>query len=685
MDWVIHMKQLIGFLMLALLIAGCATVPDYRDDRIPAEDGLKKFSSAAELKAFLKENQATAPSYYRGGMMLAVAEAAPMGAKDAAGGAADYSQTNVQVAGVDEADFVKNDGKYIYTLADNVLVIVDAFPADDAEVLSKTVMDGSPTSLFLNDDKVVVFTLVDKESYVIPQYGIIPEPRYEQVTKALIYDVSDREDPELEQEIEVTGQYREARMIGDIVYVIAQEPVYYYNNILPMPVVKAEIGIIRPDIYYIDNPEESYVFHTVAGIDVNTGEVDAQTLMLGWSNVIYVSKDNLYIAYQRNLPYKDYGQERFDEAVKPLLPADVRAKVEAADNWDEVSEALDEMYASMSESEQEAFVKRAQAALDDFDRRKDIEQSKTVIQKVELDNGRIKPRGQGQVPGTLLNQFSMDEFEGNLRVATTTQLWRTGESFNNVYVLDSDMDVIGALENLAEDERIYASRFIGERLYLVTFKRIDPLFVISLEDPSDPEVLGKLKIPGYSDYLHPLDETHLIGVGKETKDNEWGGVSTQGVKVAVFDVSDVENPTQVDSIEIGRAGSDSAALYDHKAFLYDPNRDLLVLPVREVLDTPDFDGKRGYYQQEVWQGAYVLNVDEDGISVKGKVQHFKGQEDTYLWWGSPHEITRSIYMDDVLYTLSSRKIQMNDLDTLEKVNEVALPYSTEPMPVYYIE
>ena len=123
------------------------------------------------------------------------------------------------------------------------------------------------------------------------------------------------------------------------------------------------------------------------------------------------------------------------------------------------------------------------------------------------------------------------------------------------------MATIGSLTHIAEQEQIYATRFIGDRLYMVTYKRVDPFFVIDLSTPTSPKILGKLKIPGFSDYLHPYDATHIIGVGKETGTNDWGGVSTEGLKLALFDVSDVEHPTQIDKVEIGDAGTDSAALY----------------------------------------------------------------------------------------------------------------------------
>src|SRR3989338_2141236 len=211
------------------------------------------------------------------------------------------------------------------------------------------------------------------------------------------------------------------------------------------------------------------------------------------------------------------------------------------------------------------------------------EQDKSVIHRIALSSGAIDYKGSGEVPGRPLNQFSMDESGGYFRIATTSQQnqLRDGSSSNNVYILDSALKITGRLEGLAKGERIYSARFIGERGYMVTFKKVDPLFVIDLT-PTNPRVLGELKIPGFSDYLHPYDENHIIGVGKETGENEWGGISTKGVKVALFDVTDVEKPKLVDQYEIGEQGTDSEALQDHKAFLFDKDKKLLVLPVREV-------------------------------------------------------------------------------------------------------
>jgi uncharacterized secreted protein with C-terminal beta-propeller domain len=287
-----------------------------------------------------------------------------------------------------------------------------------------------------------------------------------------------------------------------------------------------------------------------------------------------------------------------------------------------------------------------------------------MIHKIGIDNGAITYLAKGEVAGYLKNQFAMDEYGGNIRVATTSDVWTNlGQyEYNNVFVLDGAMKTIGSLTHIAEQEKIYSTRFIGDRLYMVTFKRIDPFFVIDLLTPSSPKILGKLKIPGYSDYLHPYDKNHIIGVGKETATNEWGGVSTKGLKLALFEVSDVEHPKQIDKVEIGDSGTDSAALSDHRAFLFDKNKNLLVIPTRVVkqIDMPE---KYSGNQQRIWYGAYVFGVTpETGFVLRGTVEH--STSGGYAWYGSPYEVKRSLYIGDTLYTLSQKQILANSLSRI---------------------
>jgi uncharacterized secreted protein with C-terminal beta-propeller domain len=222
---------------------------------------------------------------------------------------------------------------------------------------------------------------------------------------------------------------------------------------------------------------------------------------------------------------------------------------------------------------------------------------------------------------------------------------------------------------------------MGDRCYLVTFRKVDPLFVIDLKNPNAPRVLGKLKITGYSDYLHPYDENHVIGVGKETVAAEEGDFAWyQGVKISLFDVSDVSKPKEIDKYEIGDRGTKSPVLGDHKAFLFDRSKHLLVLPVL-VAEIDEEKYPNGIppnaFGDYVWQGAYVFNISiEEGLVFKGGITHLENNSDLLksgYYFSSPYSVKRALYIDNVLYTISDKKIKMNSLEDLEEIKEIRLP------------
>jgi uncharacterized secreted protein with C-terminal beta-propeller domain len=345
----------------------------------------------------------------------------------------------------------------------------------------------------------------------------------------------------------------------------------------------------------------------------------------------------------------------------------------------------------MSDAEKQRVIADLKAAEEETIRKKETDQTTTVIHKIAIDHGAITYIARGEVPGYLDSQFGMDEYNDNLRVATTSNVYtsRGSYEYNNVFILDPGMKTIGELTHIAEQEKIYSTRFMGDRLYMVTFRRIDPFFVIDLSDPKAPKILGKLKIPGYSDYLHPYDRNHVIGLGKETETNDWGGVSAQGLKLALFDVSDIEHPRQVGKVEIGDAGSDSAALADHKAFLFSKEKNLLVIPARVVRQDYSRAEKGGGDQSQVWFGAYVFGIDpSSGFVLRGTVEHGTGG-DRYYWYGSSkNEVKRSLYIGEMLYTVSTAKILANPIAninttaatiTLDGNDDVLYP------PVRYVE
>jgi uncharacterized secreted protein with C-terminal beta-propeller domain len=692
-------STIFAIMALMLLFVAC-TVQKPVTPGTPSTPGqtttseLKKFSSADEMNQFLEKAALEQVNYNAGGgirtfgaLDIAMAptamakESTTSGATGAAAPAEQYSQTNVQVQGVDEADIVKNDGKYIYTISGNSLVIVDAYPANTAKIVSELKFKGTPRNMFVNGDRMIVFVDGSEDVYRVAAGDFVPRPYYTQVAQAFVFDISDRANPEKIQNYSIEGYYFDSRMIDNDVYFVVTHSVNYYD-VVTFPEIRGS-KILTPEVYYWDYPEQGYNLQTVASIDLTKGpeSLNAKSFMIGYTATMYVSQDAIYLAAQK--PYYSWGYntqnnlDMFYQAVLPVLPSATQAKVNALStedkaNWNKISSILEDMYNSMGENEKDALITKIGDAVDQYERKLEAERRMTVIHKITINNGDIEYAGKGEVSGYLLNQFSMDEYNSNLRVATTTQFWTRKENvmYNNVYVLDSGMNVVGKLEKLEENESIYSARFLGDRLYLVTFRRIDPLFVIDLSEPTNPKVLGKLEMPGFSDYLHPYDETHIIGIGKDTKDNEWGGVSLAGLKLALFDVSDVKNPKQVATYHIGGAGTDSEALSDHKAFLFDKDKNLLVIPVREVITQPYYDSKYGYYRENVWQGAYVFGLTpSDGFTLKGKVKHTQEDEYDYWYYNAPSAIRRALYMDDVLYTVSSTTIKANDLNNLD--NELA--------------
>ncbi len=599
------------------------------------EGGLKQFATADEVRAYLAAHAPSATGMNTwNGAVDGIAPQAVSGTAEK--GAAlpsldistDHSTTNVQVQGVDEADIVKNDGRYIYVISGGKLAIVDAYPGEKAKILSETPVNGTPVEIFLSGDRLVVFSSGESSYPVMYNTAGMVAPRYVMPSShAYVYSLGDRTDPELVREITFPGTYYDSRMIADQVYVITNENVYYGMGDIPMPEVKDGAGMtIDPRVSYFDVPFDSYTFSTISSFSMtNDRSLSAGSYLLGYTSTLYVSQDNIYMAFQKPVVTR----------AVPMVGKDTVASSVIRQPSEEV----------------------------------------TGIYKFAIRDGQIQFSAGGEVPGHLLNQFSMDESGGNLRVATTVQEYGSSGSYeyNNVFVLDPGMKTVGSLKYIAPGEKIYSTRFLGDRLYMVTFKRIDPLFVIDLSDPTNPGILGKLKIPGYSDYLHPYDATHIIGIGKETGTNDWGGVSTSGLKLALFDVSDVNHPTEVDHVEIGDAGSDSEALRDHKAFLFSKEKDLLVIPVRAVQKVL-LKGDYAPYTQKIWQGAYVFSVSPSkGFTLRGKVTHSDDDSSGY-YWGSQDAVKRSLYIGDVLYTLSSDEIIATSLTTMNPIREIPLPY-----------
>jgi len=457
MDWT-KMLAPVATAVLLIAVMGVLAVVQPGTVFTPTGDSqISKFSSYLELESFVKTN--TQDMMKGHGVFWNAMESGRSGPPTAAldGSADDYSATNIQVAGVDEADIVKTDGEYIYLVSGNRTIIVKAYPPEQARVLSEIELEGTATGIFINGDRLVVFeheTPYYYDYYDMPavrEYAIMPYVSPRVIIK--VYDISDRENPRLQRELSADGQYISSRMIGDYAYVVVNEPVYEEGDEINLPRIYAdgtEKEISATDIYYSDVVDYYYMYTTIIALNIqeDSQEPTYETILLGASSNLYVSMNNIYLTF-------------------PVWGRDVG----------------------------------------------DV--GGTSIHRIHIEGSVMNYTASGDVPGMVLNQFSMDEYAGYFRVATTTYGQTTD---NNVYVLDMALNVTGSVTGLAPTETIYSARFMGERGYMVTFKKVDPLFVIDLSDPYNPRELGYLKVTGYSDYLHPYDENHIIGIGKETTD-----------------------------------------------------------------------------------------------------------------------------------------------------------------------
>lgn len=537
---------------------------------------------------------------------------------------AEYSKTNTQENGVDEADIVKTDGNYIYYLANGKLTItsVEENLKNVANIEFKD-ENYNPSELFVKENKLILIGTKYERGEVNPlQDGFKVRERdsyyqtyYNNYTVIEVYDITNKEKPELFRTVEVEGYYISSRMVGSNIYLIANKAInsYLCKNY--------EIDKLNEDVFKIQ-----YLDSTV----------DNEKKCMDFSDICYI-------------PEMDTAN------YLNVVSFDVDNNEKA--NINSYLGAGEEIYSS----EKNLYVTKSK-----FVRDEDMEGNKrtTEIYKFNLIDGKCKFQKTGAVPGLILNQFSMSEDGEYFRIATTdNSSWEQENNTNNLYVLNSDLEIVGKLEGLAKGEKIYSVRFMGDRAYMVTFVETDPLFVIDLSIPTDPKVLGELKIPGYSKYLHPYDETHLIGFGENTEVVNYGygdRVITNGMKMALFDVTDPNNPQEMYSVDIGEKGTSSELLYNHKSLLFSKEKDIIAFPISRTEDN---------YKVE-FRGAIVYGLNlEKGFTLKGEISH---NESDYELYHSSNRIERIIYIGDTLFTLSENEIKATDMNSMEELNHIDL-------------
>ncbi|MDQ6985568.1 MAG: beta-propeller domain-containing protein [Candidatus Dojkabacteria bacterium] len=624
--------MLILILIISILLGGIAiynTIPE--KEKSP---GFNTFSSCRDIEKYIAEN--TNNDYWYGGvptpfpmmegdgsLMRDFDEAVDVTTTNSAGGESNdknFSETNIQVAGVDEADIIKTDGDYIYVIFGEEGYIYQISENGIEEEIANFEVPGDPFEMYLDSDKLVILA---RESYAFSGYWTLDNSE----SGVFIYDIFNKSNPKLEREVKIEGDYITSRKVDDTVYFVTNKYLYDFRegSSIERAITEFSDSKVSDEYYKIAECDEISHYGTNVNslLNVTSIPLDIESkvnnkLILGDSSNVYMSKDNLYLATVTYEYEECEGNSRGSRAVNnSTMMYDPEI----------IKPEYDYCYPEL----------------------KDIN---TEVYRLAVDGTDIDFKSSGKINGTLLNQFSMDEYEENFRVVTTVNDYSgwNSDSYNNLYILNSDLDVIGEIEGLAEGEQIYSARFMGDRAYMVTFETVDPLFVLDLSDAENPKVEGELKIPGYSDYLHPYDENHIIGVGMDTAVNEWNSAVNQGIKVALFDITDVENPIVNSEVVVGGRGSYTAVSDSHKAFLFDKEKELMVIPtdineVEKDIEVPteeeiysDLESLQletfnninvEYSDYEIRISSKISNKD-DAVKIENLLKNTYGLEEVYI-------------------------------------------------------
>ena len=733
-------------LVLLMLSAGCLGVvdeitdPDMQPIELPegwadmtersiASPSLVAYEGCEDLEASLKRSleqeirvqllQAVEEIYFYGwgwaeDDMVMDAEASMDGGAPASGGAQprvageDFSTTNNQEQGVDEADFVKTDGYHIFYLNGQALTIIDVPEFGDLAYASNLTVEGNPQAMLLDGDRLVVISSVsawnlqrsDRLATAMGWGGAWGEWRTSSLTKYTVVDVSDSANPSVERELYIEGWYSTAREVEGSIRTVT-------HTWLDIPGLQTWLNL--PDGYWrldYDDPLRLQLRERAAWEAIEANRVLIENLSLEdlLPQVYERLPDSIVTHTMSEGDCADFSapEDGFNRGFTSIFTLDLNSE-ELSFEADHVVGNSPLVYAS-----QDVLV-IAEAAFgwwwfwghDDLD-------EMTNLHTFDISEpGRTVYTGSGRVQGTILDQFSISEHEGVLRVATTTGQWGRWwmedpePMVSHVITLGraADLDTgrqvlteLGHVGDIAEGERIWSTRFDGDMAYVVTFEQIDPLWTIDLSDPTEPRILGELKVPGVSTYIHPMSEDMLLTIGLGPANADGTGLDWSRTRIQTFDVSDPTQPTLADLLDLapvsdprdgGWSWAWSEATYEHKAFQYWAPEGLLAIP----LSTYRYDTWTDSSGEDHWRYRFVsklmlIEVDEESgnLSLYGTVDHSEFYNaDGHRWWDQT-TIRRSIFMGDFVVAVSSGGITATNLTTLETTASLAL----EPTRAYNV-
>jgi uncharacterized secreted protein with C-terminal beta-propeller domain len=571
----------------------------------------------------------------------------------------EVSQTNVQELGVDEADLVKADSAgNLYIVHSHYLLIEQGFPPAELTELSRLDLKVHASELFLDEDgrRLVAFgqginaTTVGGAAMISPYYAN---------TSVVFIDVSDHAKPVISKRWELQGYRVNSRRVSNRVHLILR-----HNMVLP-EILQSDQTFWDLVWEYYSSGDESLLADIEQKIRTALADTDIQDYLPDW-----VTTENGQTNNTKLLTCADI--QRPEVITYPGLTSVASFDLDGSNL---ATTAVSTSAALTYATEQHLYLSQNSG----YWWWDDNQSLQTVIYKFLISNGQPEYVATGVIDGWVHDQFSFSEYQDYLRVTTSiTQFGGTPQGENNLFVMQDNnegtLDVVGEVRGFAPDESIFSTRFVGPRGYVVTFRRVDPLFAFDLSDPANPSLAGEVEIPGFSTYMHPIDDNHLLTIGRGG--TETGALTT--VQLQIFDVSDLANPKRLYQHELQASGYGwSPALYDHHAFTYFGQRNLLVIPFTQ------FD----WNADQFFNGFVAFKVDtSNGISELGRVEHddlaheafctdippgdsylvdFCQQKD-YVYWASPR---RSVIMtssdSDYLYSISDVGVKASDISNLD--------------------
>lgn len=614
---------LFGFLAINFAMKREKLVPKVNN---VTKSKIVKFSSDKDFSDYVARNLSQG-SNYAGGVRNAM-EIAPVALSSAMD--SNFSNTNVQVLGIDEADIVKTNGKEIYYSQEMpvyrvMMMPIDGYPAPENKAEIK-IIGATPVS-----DIKSLGVIEDSGEMLLQENILIVFSNLKNKIQA--YDIKDPKKPEKlwNMELKENSEIVTSRMYKNLLYVVNRSNINQINPCPLEPIIlnSKTVSFNCMDIYHPDRDMSIDSTYNVMSINPKNGEINSKMSFVGTNadTVIYMSENSMYVSYYFPLNEVDYF-DKFIAQNSDLFPSEIQDKVKKVLSYDisnvskqtEISMILQQLIENKNKDDQLKFNTEMENRQKDFLSKHMREFEKTEIVKIGVPN--LELQATGIVPGKLLNQFAMDEKDNNLRLAVTIS--QQNNSVSDVYVLNNKLESIGEVKDLGKTERIYSVRFIDDKGYVVTFRQTDPFYVIDLKNPSNPELKGELKIPGYSGYLHPISKDKILGVGKEDSK----------VKLSLFDVSDASTPIENAKYIIDDYYSE--ILQTHKAFMMDSKNKIFFIP-----------GTRG---------GYIFSYADDKLNLVKAI--------------SEARVKRALTIDNYLYVVTDTKVIVLDEKTWEKTKEL---------------